>query len=168
MSVVSVDLPDGALLEAYERLEGAYTDCFTVQVPREVTLADFIRAFFSTPVFRVERLILRLFASAKNTEDEVDRLASGSGNRFAMWQVENRYDRQLLMRVGDGPIRTWLMVGTTQKSATPLYFGSAVLPNAEDSQGKPIIGRSIRALMGFHILYSRVLLWSTARRLRAN
>ena len=48
---------------------------------------------------------------------------------------------------------------------TRLYFGSAVVPVANAGSGEDSIGFAFRALLGFHKLYSRVLLRSAAARL---
>ena len=49
--------PDEALHAKYERA-GAYTDCFTTEVAGRVTHAQFVEAFYTSRVFKLERLIL--------------------------------------------------------------------------------------------------------------
>lgn len=48
---------------------------------------------------------------------------------------------------------------------TQLYFGSAVVPTKSGSGGMQRMGLLFSALLGFHKLYSRVLLTSARSRL---
>ena len=81
------DLPADALLQRYCE-QGAYTDCFTIDVPGQVAHAAFVEAFYTTFV----------------------------------------------------------------------YIGSAVVRSSQ--------GGAFRALLGFHKLYSRILLRAAVSRLR--
>jgi len=167
-SIKAAAIPDGGLINSYAIQAGCYTDCFVAEISQDVTLSDFILAFFNTPVFRLERLLLGLFASRPSTDDDVANLASGAGNSLALWKVDARDDNQLIMSVGSGPIRSWLMVVSDQTAAhtSQLYFGSAVLPVEIGPNGKPKIGKSFRIFHGVHKFYTRLLLWSTVRRLK--
>ena len=51
-------------------------------------------------------------------------------------------------------------------NGTRLYFGSAVVP-AEGSASGADIGSGFRLLLGFHKMYSRVLLKAAVARLQA-
>ena len=55
-------LPIGALLESY-RESGAYTDCFVTEVDGAVAHSEYVRAFYTSWLFRVERFILSCMAS---------------------------------------------------------------------------------------------------------
>jgi hypothetical protein len=46
-----------------------------------------------------------------------------------------------------------------------LYFGSAVVPVPDKTTGKLVLGSTYSALLGFHKLYSRVLLSAASARL---
>jgi hypothetical protein len=48
---------------------------------------------------------------------------------------------------------------------TSLYFGSAVVPVRSPKTGRTRLGPVFSALLGFHKLYSRVLLRAARRRL---
>ena len=131
-------IPIGGLLDAYARQPGNYTDCFTMDIHKTVTLREFILVFFNSPVFRLERLLLGLFASRPSVKEDVINLADGASDTMAAWKVESRNKNQLLLAVDGGPIRTWLMVEQhpNKPGVSRLYFGSAVLaverrPNAE-------------------------------------
>jgi hypothetical protein len=160
------DLPAHALLARY-RGQGAYTDCLIVELPRRVSQAAYVEAFFTSPLFGVERALLAAFARRPSTHEQARRLASASGDAsdFAAWTVEARGERQLLLRDVSGRTRTWLMSEPAGDSATRLYFGSAMLPRGLDAAGRPRMGAAFRALLGFHAIYSRALLHAAKRRL---
>ncbi|HET9483682.1 MAG TPA: hypothetical protein VFO79_06985, partial [Xanthomonadales bacterium] len=90
-------------------------------------------------------------------------LASGRADAFAAWSVEGRTDDQLLLCDLHGRTRSWLMSAPLD-GGTRLYFGSAVVPVA-GRDGRATLGTGYRALLGFHRIYSRVLLRSARARL---
>jgi hypothetical protein len=49
--------------------------------------------------------------------------------------------------------------------STRLYFGSAVIPVIHKKSGRPTLGFTFRSLLGFHKIYSRVLLYAARLRL---
>lgn len=157
--------PDAALIREYARLPGGYVDCFYADVGGRVTLSDYIEAFFSTPVFRAERLMLNLTANGRSNRQSASELASGSSDKMAIWTTQARDDAQILMIAGNGPVFTWLMVEEAQTDAfsSRLYFGSAVLPTATGKDGTPKMAAGFRVFLGLHIFYSRLLLWWAAR-----
>lgn len=158
MSIKLTDIPHGGFLQNYADIDNCHTDCFVTEVAKQVSFADYAKAFFSSPIFKLERHIIALTLRKPTNEQDVADLISGASDRFAVWQVENRADNQLLMKVGDGQIRTWLMV-EEGADHTKLYFGSAVLPKDENGS----MGFIFYALMGFHKLYARLLLWLAKR-----
>ena len=158
-------LPPTSALAAYAGQPGVHTDCFKVLVSQNTELSTFIEAFFSTLPFRLERLLLRIAGVQNTSHADLIALASGQASRFAAWEVEHRDTHQVLLSAGQGVIRTWLMAAPAGHGATRLHFGSGVLPTRTDAQGTPRLGRITSALMGFHTLYSRILLWSAARRI---
>jgi hypothetical protein len=167
-TILSCVLPHGALLSAY-RDRGAYTDCYVTEVAWPVSRREYVEAFYTPAVFKLERRILGWFAAAPSSDEEVRRLASGALDAFAAWRVEAQTSEQLLLRDVSGRTRSWLMVepiGSLEPSSgTRLYFGSAVVPVA--GAGKASLGVAFRALLGFHKVYSRLLLHSARSRLNA-
>lgn len=151
------DLPDEALLQRY-REQGDYTDCFAIDVPGPVAHAAFVEAFYTTAVFKLERLLLGLLASRPSRDAEARELAVGQREQFSAWSVEARAPQQLLMCDFAGSTRSWLMAGPAPGAGTRLYFGSAVVRKRQ--------GGAFHALLGFHKLYSRILLHAAASRLR--
>ena len=169
LAIQSRPLPDNALLARYRR-EGAFTDCYAVYMPGAVSLARYVAAFYTTPVFRLERLILQWAVSRPSTDAEAVQLAAGETDTFAAWHVEARSPDQLLLADLRGRTRSWLMVApvaTRDGPGTRLYFGSAVLPADKSATGKPALGPVFGALMGFHKVYSQVLLSAARSRLAA-
>lgn len=168
-SIKSRELPDTALLRRYlER--GAYTDCYAADIAAPVTHARYVRAFYTTFPFRLERFILKWVVSKPSTDADVDQLAAGAAETFAAWHVEQRSENQLLLCDFRGSIRSWLMIAplaTDRGAATRLYFGSAVVPRKRATTGKSQMGFVFCALLGFHKLYSQVLLYSARSRLEA-
>ncbi|MBL4768250.1 MAG: hypothetical protein JKY94_11125 [Rhodobacteraceae bacterium] len=164
-TVIPGSSPDSALINTYANIPGGHTDCFYVDVSNKVTLTEFILVFFNTPVFRLERLLLSISPSGRSTRQDIADLASGSGKTMAIWKVESRTDTQLIMSVGNGPIRTWLMVDSDSRESgtSRLYFGTAVLPTKTARDGQPNQSKVFHMLAGFHEYYSRLLLWMAAR-----
>lgn len=144
-------LPTAALLQKYVQ-SGAYTDCFSTDVSRNYSLADYVEAFYTTWLFKLERVILKVAVSKPSTDEQVKALMAGELDTFAAWYVEDRADDQLLMCDFRDQTRSWFMV-------TPgrLYFGSAVVP---------IDQPSFKLFIGLHRLYSRALLAAARSRLQ--
>ncbi len=166
-------LPEGALLDAY-RQAGTYTDCWTTDVAHPVALADLVTAFYTTPLFKIERAILRWAVRKPSGDAQVTALAAGTIDTFAAWHVEARAPEQLLMCDFRGRTRSWLMVSPGQSASGPmtrLYFGSAVVPVANWQTGRLELGGTFTALLGIHKIYSILLLRAAAaglnRRARA-
>ena len=161
--IESWPVPQGALLEIYSE-RGAYTDCYTTDLPGAISLEQYVAAFYTTFVFKLERLILKWVVAKPSTDDDARGLGAGTVDRFAAWRVEERTEYQILLCDFRGATRSWLMA-EQHGANTRLYFGSAVVPSGRSAKGKPRLGFAYRALMGFHKLYSRVLLRAAARRL---
>ena len=144
-------LPDSALLQKYAR-SGAYTDCFSTEISSDVSLSQYVEAFYTTWLFKLERIILRFAVSKPSTDSEAGQVSRGEIDRFAAWYVEDRAEDQLLMSDFRDHTRSWFMVTLGR-----LYFGSAVIPTDR---------KSYSLLLGFHRLYSRLLLAAARSRLQ--
>lgn len=163
-SIQVCELPEGALLTHYARA-GAYTDCYRTKLPKQISLAQYIEAFYTGGLFKLERLVLKWLVSKPSTDAHVQELASGVRMDFAAWRVEDRTADQLLMCDYRGYTRSWLMVepsGANGSATTNLYFGSAVVPGTDKATGQSRFSTSFGVLVRFHKLYSRALL-SSAR-----
>lgn len=160
-------LPQGALLDRY-RLEGAYTDCYFVDLPRWVSHSEYVEAFYTTAIFKVERQVLALLARRPASDEDAKHLARGEVSRFSAWDVEARAPNQLLLCDFLGRTRSWLMSAPAEggsQSATRLYFGSAYIPKRDRTSGRVSFGLAFHALGGFHRVYSRVLLGAACTRI---
>lgn len=158
MSIHAETLPDVALLRYYANRPDCYTDCYSTTLMFNVSLADFITAFYTTPIFKAERLVLRVGARTKVTDADVVALADGKTEEFAVWTVEDRTATQILLEDKSGSTRSWLMVAS-QGTGTKLYFGSALVPAVEDGP-LPLLAR---LMILPHKLYSRKLLSAAAK-----
>ncbi len=169
-SVKSAIIPENGLIQTYASQKDCYVDCYYTDVPKHVRLEEFIVAFFTTPVFRLERKLLGIFASRPSTDTDVKNLAQGSSDVLAFWKIELREDNQLLLAVVNSPIRSWLMIAPLADDAnqTRLYFGSVVLPKINKDTGEAKMGLLFNSLLGFHKVYSKILLSLAKRRLLAN
>jgi len=151
-------LPRHALSAVYTR-DGGYADCYVTEVPAVVSHAQYVEAFYTTWLFKLERWILKAI-SRPSTDEQARQLAAGTLERFAAWSVEQRAENQLLMCDFLGRTRSWLMVEALPQGGTRLYFGSAVVPRRDGR-----LGSNFSLLLGFHKLYSRLLLGAARRRL---
>jgi hypothetical protein len=163
-SITPCELPPTALLRKY--LDGgAYADCFATEIVTPVSHPEYVEAFYTTAPFRLERLILKFLVNKPSTDTDVRRLARGETESFAAWSVEARAPNQLLLCDYQRRTRSWLMIASIEggSTGTRLYFGSAVVP-VQSSSGQRV-SFAFRALLGFHKLYSRVLLAAARSRL---
>ncbi len=171
MFLISVcAIPDGALLNRYAADSDGYTDCYRVDVDFAVTHADFVAAFYTTWLFKLERMILKTIVAKPSTDEQARQLADGAIDTFAAWQVEDRSAHELLLCDFRGRTRSWLMSLTAENGAqasTQLYFGSAVLPQKNEKTASRTLGLPVYLMLGFHKLYSRALLYSAKIRLQA-
>lgn len=166
--IAPCELPAGALLATY-RDAGAYTDCYAADMSRSVSQAEYVEAFYTTWVFKLERRVLAMFVSKPSTDLQAQALASGQADAFAAWSVEGRTSNQLLMCDFQRRTRSWLMSVPAPGDAakgTRLFFGSAVVPVTHPRSGRPAMGLVFRVLLGFHKVYSRILLGAAMSRLR--
>lgn len=160
-------LPSDALLSRYVK-DGCHTDCYTADIPICISHEQFVLAFYTTTLFKMERLILKLAASRPSTDKQAAALADGQGHKFAAWSVEDRCNNQLLMCDFQGRTRSWLMTKNIKNADIPstrLFFGSAVVPVRNKQTGEEDIGAVFRSLLGFHKIYSIALLSAAASKL---
>ncbi len=153
-------LPPDSLLAKHAAADD-YTDCFTADVPRAVTLPDFVTAFYNSPAFRPERWILHLIGKGSDGTD-VAKLAASETTSFAAWNLVNRTESEILLQDFQNRTSSWLAVeplattAPTIKGRTRLSFGSGV---------RRPDGPAVSALMPFHRFYAKTLLQSAVRRL---
>ena len=156
-----------SFLRTYKDRHG-YADCYTVDLPGAFTQEQYVEAFYTSALFKVERSLLRYLAARPATDAEAKQLATGKATSFSAWRVESQSASELLLADVTGRTRSWLMVKpATEPARTRLYFGSAVVPKADQGADRPSLGWLFHALLGFHGLYSRLLLGAACGRLGA-
>jgi hypothetical protein len=176
-SIQPCEVPLNSLLRAYKDGAG-FADCYVAEVPGNITQQAFIEAFYTSPLFKIERTLLQYLASRPATDADAKQLANGKASKFSAWRVEGQSPSELLLADFTGRTRSWLMAVPVapvaisgQPPRTRLYFGSAVVPlsrqagRAANMGGKPRMGWMFHALLGFHRLYSRLLLRAACRRI---
>ena len=159
-SIEKCAVPTNAMLANYS-MDGTYTDCYTTEIPGLITFPEFVFAFYTTLIFKLERLILKWMVSKPSTDAQARQLADGEIEKFAAWHVENKSKNEILMCDFLGRTRSWLMVApvnTASGARTHLYFGSAVVPIRNSKTGELSLGFGFQALLGFHKIYSVLLL----------
>jgi hypothetical protein len=162
-------LPDDALLARYTKTD-AYTDCYSTEISGTVSFVEYVTAFYTTCLFKLERVILQCAIAKPSTDAETSLLAEGETDTFAAWYVEARGENEILLCDFRNRTRSWLMVSPLLDDSgarTRLYFGSAVVPVRDRHFGKSSLGWSFGALAMFHRAYSVALLYSAKSRLKA-
>ena len=163
-SIEKFRLPEEALLRHYSQ-GGHFADCYSTVISRPVTQSQYVAAFYTTILFKVERLILKWAVAKPSTDAEALQLAEAKRNTFAAWSVEARDDEQLLLCDYQSKTRSWLMVEPMPDRQTRLYFGSAVVQarNKHEKITKRKFGFGL--LLKFHKMYSIALLYCAKKRL---
>jgi hypothetical protein len=157
-------IPEQAL-HAHYACQGAYLDCYATHIDRAVTLEQFVGAFYTTRLFKLERWILSWSVNKPSSDEQARDLACGRRGDFAAWTQEARAVDQLLMCDFLKSTRSWFML-TPGKQGTRLYFGSVVTSRQNPRTGRLELGAGFRLLLGFHKLYSRALLTAARSKLR--
>jgi len=164
MTPTETPLPPDSLLARLAAERGAFADAYTLRLPRQVGLAEFVEAFYTTRLFKVERALIALLG--KPSSDAMARaVARGEGRRLAVWTVQAREGDELLMHEDSGATRSWFKAQAGAGGGTTLWFGSAVVPRRRGPDGEARFSAVFHALLGFHRWYSRALLKAAARRL---
>ncbi len=161
LSIKKCAVPPQALLSKY-LVDGTYTDSYRTEIQGQIPFADYVFAFYTTTLFKTEAFILAHSIKRPSNDNQAKELANGARNDFAAWQVEGRRDNELLMCDMSGRTRSWFMViqiDSEHNKRTQLYFGSAVVPKTDQKTGKSSLGFVFIAFLGFHKLYSILLLY---------
>lgn len=162
-AITRESVPEDSLLRTFrggthpERW-GRYADCFAVRIDRNVTLAQFVFAFYTSPLFLIERGLLRLLINAPSSRADARAIADGTSDKFAAWYVGQRTATQLLMCDRYERTRSWFRVEPDSRGGTHLQFGSAVAAKRGETTVAPRRPATFSPLLSFHVLYSRALL----------
>lgn len=161
---LEVPVPDASLLGKYKQ-SNVFTDCYSTVVTIPVTLPEFIDAFYTTWLFKLERWLLALFCRKPSTDKQVNQLARAQTRDMSAWRVESRTETEILLSAWH--TRSWLCVQSEQTgrhavTSINLLFGSAVMPSKSNDQ----FALLFHLLGGFHRWYSKCLLAAAAKKLR--
>jgi hypothetical protein len=158
-------LPAHAILRTRDVKDG-FVDCFFIDVNAQISHAQFVAAFYTSWLFKIERFILRWVVAKPSTDAQAQQLAAGERTQFAAWTLEARAENQLLMRDYQGATCSWLMsepLASSTLNRTRLYFGSAIAPARSPSAQARRNGAFFRRLLWLHTLYSKALLGAACR-----
>ena len=156
----AVPVQVGSSLGAYAA-RGAFTDCYALSLPFTVSLPQFVEAFYTSRLFKLERWLLAKALNLPSSDLQARELAEGLISTFSAWKVEHRSRSEILLNAGQ--TRSWLSVAEREhpESGTTLLFGSAVVPARPGGE----FGIAFHVLLGFHRVYSKLLLSAAARNL---
>jgi len=169
-SIERTSVPEDALLKtfrggAHPERWGRYGDCFAVLIDHPVGLSEFVAAFYTSPVFRIERWLLSCMVGTASTDNDARGVAEGSRSNFAIWRVGDRTPTQLLMCDRYERTRSWFRVVPANDDCTSLQFGSAISDTGNARARSNTLGTTFNLLLGVHIVYSQVLLHAAKLRL---
>jgi len=171
LSARPCQVPAPSFLHHYKEAPG-FTDCYMVEVLGVFSQEAFVEAFYTSPLFKLERAILTYLASMPSTDADARALACGKLMTFSAWTVERQSSSELLLADFTGRTRSWLMAvpgaENNHAATTRLYFGSAVIPCSHRATTTSSMGWPFYALAGFHRLYSRLLLSAASRHVKIN
>lgn len=159
LSIEKISAPENTFLKNY-LLNGNYVDCYTTTIDKQISFSDFIFAFYTTWLFKTEAFILTYTVRKPSSDVQAKQLSNAETDKFAAWTVESRKENEILMCDFIGRTRSWLMV-QNDEAKTKLYFGSAVVPKKR-GEG---LGAIFVLLLGFHQIYSVLLLYYAKRKL---
>ena len=158
--IIKAEIPYDALSARYIE-EGAFVDCYYVEIPKKIALEKFIKAFYTTTLFKIERTILSFVTSRSATNKEAVELSLGESDSYSIWTVESRTSNQIILCDFTKKTRSWLMVQvslTKEAVTTRLFFGSVVVPKKVSDNGHGSFGILFHLFGGFHRVYSKALL----------
>lgn len=155
---------DTLLAQAVEVPESGFkgsADCFRLDVPGHVPIERFAHAFFTSWLFKLERLVLPV----ATTDDLAKDFAYSRVNEFAIWTAKERTDSELLAvwaeQHSPASGATWMRVvhgkDDEGKPKTCLEFGSAIAPGDMPYQ-KAVMAVAVP----LHLAYSGLLLGAAA------
>jgi hypothetical protein len=116
-AVQPCEVPLNTMLRSYKDGLG-YADCFLTEVQGAITQEIFIEAFYTSPLFKVERTILKYLPSKSATDAGAKQLAAGNATKFSAWRIERQSTSELLLADVTGRTRSWLMATPGTGSAT--------------------------------------------------
>ena len=167
MNINEIEVPVTALSAKY-RERGAFIDCYCIDLPKDISLEQYIQSFYTTTLFKLERTVLSIATLKSASDKDAVELSLGLADKYSIWSVESRRDNQILLADFTGKTKSWLMVQRLTSTKTPmtrLYFGSVVIPKTITKNGQVSFGAVFHLLSKFHQIYSRALLKAATQQL---
>jgi len=158
VKVAPCPVPQDGLLQRYVGEGATYTDCYEACVPGSVDLEQFVAAFYTTSLFRVERIVLRLALRKRIFDSDSAAMIAGETDTFAVWRVEARTDGQILLKDQSDLTRSWFSASVAQDGRSVVRFGSAVI--AAPGASLPL---AAKLSLPLHRIYSGALLRTAVR-----
>src|SRR5690606_3609684 len=109
LSIEKILAPENTFLHDY-MLNGNYVDSYTTTIERSVSLSEFVFAFYTTWLFKVEAFILTYIVRKPSSDVEAEKLANAEIDKFAAWSLEERNKDEILMCDFLSRTRSWLKV----------------------------------------------------------
>lgn len=162
--VAAADLPAESIAADYVE-QGRYVDCFAVSMTDRIEFPQYLEAFYTSKVFKLERLILAAFVRRPSTDQQACQLAAGELQQFAAWSQEARTENQIIMCDYQQLTRSWLMA-KSEAGITTLFFGTIIVPKGKAAAEGKQMGLLFRVTLWAHLLYSKILLRSAIANLR--
>lgn len=143
-SIQKITAPENTFLHNY-LIQGDYVDCYTTSIDKQISFPEFVSAFYTTWLFKIEAFILTYTVRKPSSDLQAKQLANNETDKFAAWTVEARNENEILMCDFMSGTRSWLMIHKAGDK-TKLFFGSAVVPKKR-GEG---LGFIFILLLGFH------------------
>ncbi|KAF0682555.1 Aste57867_25353 [Aphanomyces stellatus] len=141
-------LDPSALISRFVSVPHQHVDVFEVSLDQPTSVTDVARAFFQSPVFQVERMVLNLAGAYVTTDAAIDSLPFAVGDSVVMFKVVDTTPNELLFKYSDKVNgHSWLAVSDDGRR---LRFGSTI-QNAS---------LAVRLFTPIHLIYAQVVLAS--------
>ncbi|KAF0682556.1 Aste57867_25354 [Aphanomyces stellatus] len=141
-------LDPSSLVTRFTTVPNQHVDVYEVTLDQATTITAFARAFFQSPLFRAERVVLNLVGvGGAKSDDAIDALLFAVGDNVAHFTVFEATPTELLF--GGRPevnAHSWLAVSNDGRQ---LRFGSTI-------QSRPLV----RLLTPVHLVYAQLVLAS--------
>ncbi|WP_144392493.1 hypothetical protein [Pleionea sediminis] len=170
MSVLITEIPRVSLLQNYV-VNNNYVDCLSIVVDGDYSCKEFVRAFYTSWFFKLERLFITFTVLKPSTDKQLEQLLKGERQKFSAWSVEKNTDDQWIMCDFLSKTRSWFMVTPLKTDTgikTQLYFGTVIVASAKDKSGKSKLTLFFKLLLIFHKWYAARLLKAAQLNLTRN
>ncbi|RHY02570.1 hypothetical protein DYB26_002293 [Aphanomyces astaci] len=127
-----------------------HVDVYQVTLSKPTSVEHFAKAFFQSPVFQVERVMLSLAGAAKTTDAEIDAMTFASGDHVATFRVIESKQDEILFCWDDTEAwngHSWVAV---KDNGHTLLFGSTLRNRRA----------FIRRVTPLHLMYAQIVLAS--------